>query len=139
MNFHPQGWRDAERKMHGYTLLALFFFLCFIVVAFLQGCANTGQAIKAGYGVADSYTVRTTNLLQADLITADEAKKRSALLKQAKQALDTAKNAWAECATSMPATSGVPPCDQARVSLDAANALLAQVETWLIEQEKGKK
>lgn len=139
MNFRARPYgRHDQHFLYDLTLWAAFS-IAIIVLLTVAGCANTGAAIKAGYGVADSYAQRATNLLQADLITVDEAKKRSALLKQAKQALDTAKNAWAECvAAAGPISVGPPTCDQARVSLDAANVLLAQVEAWLISEEKKK-
>ena len=105
-----------------------------VVVAGCGGAANLRASIKTAITTAESYTVRTTRLLQADLITWQQAEDRLTIIKQAEAALGSATKAAATCDPATPAT-----CDLARISYDSAQTALDGIELWLIEQEKRKR
>lgn len=107
----------------------------FLLLALLVACGsmNLRANIKAAIDSADSYTVRTTKLLQADLITVPQAEERLAKIKQAQAALRIATAEVKTCDTTKPET-----CNAAIVSYNSANALLGEVENWLIQQEARK-
>lgn len=135
-----------------------------IVLAALAACAAQplSQKIANGYQLADNYLTRTEMLYDAGAIDNAAAQARLDQVKRAKSGLDAASIAWVMCRAQQdggapvlpaPTTSDTPPtlaipattpppapappnpCNNATAYASAAQALLAEVELYLIAKE----
>jgi hypothetical protein len=123
--------------MKNYPKYAAYWFALwlFALAVMLASCGGNIRAnVLAAIDTADRYAVRTTRLLEADLITVDEAKARLATLEQVRASLGAAVAAAAACVPEKPET-----CDAARISYESAQSALDGVELWLIEREKARR
>lgn len=108
------------------------------LVLALAACATTVGGLRADAQAAavtaSTYADQTARLLQADLITVADAQKRLDVIRQVRTSLREVEKQINACEAAKQTT-----CDPARVALSSSRAALAQVEVWLIEQEKRRK
>lgn len=96
----------------------------FLVVA----CAHPlSQQLKTGYDVTEAYVDRTERLFDAGAIGKVEAQERVAQAKRAKAGLDAARVSLAACIDEV--------CADARGKILAAQLLLNELESFLLERE----
>lgn len=109
-----------------------------IALCVLAACAQlppVNSQIAIAYGVTSDYLDRTMRLYDAQIISQAEAADRVRLVRKASNALKLATAALNSCAAqSIPESS----CSGAQDQIAVANAVLNEVEIYLLKKEVAK-
>ncbi len=108
----------------------------FVALSCALTLASCAQSLRTQIGLAvaasNDYTVRTTALLRADLITADEAQARLNQILAARDALHAASLALEACGSDT-------QCSGAQSRTVQVQSDLANLEAFLLTREKARR